>query len=33
MVFVDGWNEWIALKSLWDGEYMLCDAASKRILA
>ena len=29
MVFVDGWNEWIALKSLWDGEYMLCDAASK----
>lgn len=29
VVFVDGWNEWIALKSLWDGEYMLCDAASK----
>lgn len=28
IVFVDGWNEWIALKSLWDGEYMLCDAAS-----
>lgn len=28
IVFVDGWNEWIALKSMWDGEYMLCDAAS-----
>lgn len=28
IVFVDGWNEWLALKSTWDGEYMLCDAAS-----
>lgn len=28
IVFVDGWNEWIAIKSPWDGEYMLCDAAS-----
>ncbi len=26
-VFVGGWNEWIAYKSIWDGEYMLCDAA------
>lgn len=29
MVFVGGWNEWIAYKQIWDGEYMLCDAASK----
>lgn len=28
-VFVGGWNEWIAYKQLWDGEYMLCDAASQ----
>lgn len=27
-VFVTGWNEWIALKSMYDGEYMLCDAAN-----
>lgn len=27
-VFVGGWNEWIAYKQPWDGEYMLCDAAS-----
>ncbi len=27
-VFVGGWNEWIAYKQIWDGEYMLCDAAS-----
>lgn len=27
-VFVTGWNEWIALKTLYDGEYMLCDAAN-----
>lgn len=26
-VFVGGWNEWIAYKQLYDGEYMLCDAA------
>ncbi|MBQ6082010.1 MAG: hypothetical protein IJK91_05955 [Bacteroidales bacterium] len=29
MVSVGGWNEWIAYKQLYDGEYMLCDAASK----
>ena len=28
-VFVGGWNEWIAYKQLWDGEYMLCDAVNK----
>ena len=28
IVFVDGWNEWIALKSIWDGEYMMCDAVN-----
>lgn len=28
-VFVGGWNEWIAYKQPWDGEYMLCDAADK----
>ena len=27
-VFVGGWNEWIAYKQIYDGEYMLCDAAS-----
>ena len=29
MISVGGWNEWIAYKQLFDGEYMLCDAASK----
>jgi len=29
MVTVGGWNEWIAYKQPYDGEYMLCDAASK----
>lgn len=29
MISVGGWNEWIAYKQLHDGEYMLCDAASK----
>lgn len=29
IVFVGGWNEWIAYKQIYDGEYMLCDAASK----
>lgn len=29
MISVGGWNEWIAYKSPYDGEYMLCDAASK----
>ncbi len=29
MVFVGGWNEWIAYKQIWQGEYMLCDAASR----
>ena len=28
-VAVGGWNEWIAYKQIWDGEYMLCDAATK----
>lgn len=28
-VFVGGWNEWVAYKQLWDGEYMLCDAVDK----
>lgn len=27
-VFVTGWNEWVAIKTPWEGEYMLCDAAS-----
>lgn len=27
-VFVGGWNEWLALKSPWDGEYMMCDAVN-----
>lgn len=31
MVFVGGWNEWIAYKQLWDGEYMLCDAATMEL--
>jgi len=29
IVSVGGWNEWIAYKQIYDGEYMLCDAASK----
>jgi hypothetical protein len=29
LIFVGGWNEWIAIKQPWKGEYMLCDAASK----
>lgn len=29
MVTVGGWNEWIAYKQLYDGEYMLCDAVNK----
>jgi hypothetical protein len=29
VVSVGGWNEWIAYKQPYDGEYMLCDAASK----
>lgn len=28
MISVGGWNEWIAYKQPWDGEYMLCDAAN-----
>ena len=28
-VFVGGWNEWIAYKQMWDGEYMMCDAVSR----
>lgn len=28
-VFVGGWNEWIAYKQMYNGEYMLCDACSK----
>ncbi len=28
IVFVDGWNEWIALKSEYLGEYQLCDAVN-----
>lgn len=28
-IFVGGWNEWIAYKQPWGGEYMLCDAADK----
>ena len=28
LVFVDGWNEWIALKSSYMGEYQLCDAVN-----
>jgi hypothetical protein len=29
MLSVGGWNEWIAYKQPWEGEYMLCDAANK----
>lgn len=28
VIFVSGWNEWIAYKQIWMGEYMLCDAVS-----
>jgi len=30
-VSVGGWNEWIAYKQLWGGEYMLCDAADMEL--
>lgn len=26
-VFIGGWNEWVAYKQMWGGEFMLCDAA------
>ena len=29
MISIGGWNEWIAYKQLWDGEYMMCDAVNK----
>ncbi len=29
MISIGGWNEWIAYKQLWDGEYMMCDAVDK----
>lgn len=29
LVFVGGWNEWIAYKQMYLGEYMLCDAVDK----
>ena len=29
IISVGGWNEWIAYKQPWDGEYMLCDAVNK----
>ena len=29
MISSGGWNEWIAYKQLWDGEYMMCDAVNK----
>lgn len=29
MISVGGWNEWIAYKQPYDGEYMLCDAIDK----
>jgi hypothetical protein len=29
IVFIGGWNEWIAIKQPWGDEYMLCDAANK----
>lgn len=29
MISVGGWNEWIAYKQPWEGEYMLCDAVNK----
>ena len=27
MIMITGWNEWVAYKQLYDGEYMLCDNA------
>jgi len=29
IVAVGGWNEWVAYKQPWDGEYMLCDSADE----
>ncbi|MEL7585624.1 MAG: hypothetical protein AAGU19_02845 [Prolixibacteraceae bacterium] len=29
MITIGGWNEWIAYKQPYDGEYMLCDAVNK----
>lgn len=29
IVSVGGWNEWVAYKQPWDGEYMLCDSADE----
>jgi len=29
MISIGGWNEWIAYKQPYDGEYMLCDAVNK----
>lgn len=29
MISIGGWNEWIAYKQIYDGEYMLCDAVNK----
>lgn len=29
MITIGGWNEWIAYKQPYEGEYMLCDAATK----
>lgn len=29
IISVGGWNEWIAYKQMYDGEYMLCDAVNK----
>lgn len=29
-IFVTGWNEWIAYKYPWSGEYMFCDAVSRQ---
>ncbi|MCF0172272.1 MAG: hypothetical protein HUJ91_00810, partial [Bacteroidales bacterium] len=29
MISVGGWNEWVSGKHRWDGEFMLCDCASK----
>lgn len=28
IISIGGWNEWIAYKQPWDGEYMLCDAVN-----
>ena len=29
LIFVDGWNEWVAYKQMYDGEYMLCDTVNR----